>query len=213
MNNHDKTRRAVIRVGSGREFVVRGAGPFGDQLVITAAHCLPFFPPCHGASDRTYKALLGSLGEGPAVWAECLFVDPIGDIAVLGPPDGQELANEWEAYNNLINELPTAPIGDAPPQRGPAWLLSLDNRWFRCDAQHRDGPFWITNAAENIVGGMSGSPIVRSDGSAIGVLCISIEGTNEGGPNPRLGHNLPAWLVRNSRARPARSSARRSFID
>jgi hypothetical protein len=25
------------------------------------------------------------------VWAECLFVDPIADLAVLGAPDSQEL--------------------------------------------------------------------------------------------------------------------------
>jgi hypothetical protein len=84
---------SIIRVGKGRGFVVEDAERFarfgfrGDCLVVTAAHCLPFFPPCHSCSylhERTYKALLGPLGQKPTVWAECLFADPIGDIAVLG---------------------------------------------------------------------------------------------------------------------------------
>ena len=32
----------VMTAGSGRGFVVEGAG---ERLVITAAHCLPFLPP------------------------------------------------------------------------------------------------------------------------------------------------------------------------
>src|SRR5262249_20429128 len=40
---------AVIRVGDGRSFIVKDAGRarFGwrnERVVITAAHCLPFFP-------------------------------------------------------------------------------------------------------------------------------------------------------------------------
>jgi hypothetical protein len=81
----DEAKNAIVKVGGGRGFVVQGER---DRLVITAGHCLPDFPTCHSSShteERTYKALLGSLGEKPAVWAECLFADPIGDVAVLGP--------------------------------------------------------------------------------------------------------------------------------
>jgi hypothetical protein len=49
---------------------------------------------------------------------------------------------------------------------------------------------WIDAAAEDIVGGMSDSPIIKNEGGAIGVLCISggtgEQGHREGGPNPRL---------------------------
>src|SRR5437867_2361147 len=95
--------RSVLKVGGGRGFVVNGDR---DRLIITAAHCLPRFPPCHGLSyteERTYAKLLGPLGrKKPTVWAECLFVDPVADIAVLGPPDGQELYDEWGAYERLV---------------------------------------------------------------------------------------------------------------
>jgi hypothetical protein len=190
--NHDEAKNAVVKVGDGRGFVVQYKH---YRVVITAAHCLPCFPPCmsfSGLEDRTYKALLGPLGEQPAAWAECLFVDPIGDIAVLGPPDDQELSDECEAYETLVDAAAVLPIADAP-QDGPAWLLSLDGRWFRCNVRHNGGMLRIS-AAEGIACGMSGSPIVAADGSAIGVVCCG--SVTEGGPNPRLTHNLPAWLLR-----------------
>jgi hypothetical protein len=78
----------VITVGpGGRGFIVEAtAWIFPEYFVITAAHCLPQLPPPHGFSDlqdRTYENLLAPLGGTPSVWCECLFVDPVADIAVL----------------------------------------------------------------------------------------------------------------------------------
>jgi hypothetical protein len=191
---------SIIRVGKGRGFVVEDAERC-DCLVVTAAHCLPFFPPRHSCSylhKRTYKALLGPLGQKPTVWAECLFADPIGDIAVLGPPDDQEFSEKHDGYRALMTASAVLPIS-SPPENGPAWLLSLDDRWFRCNVKHNGGPLWIADAVEGIVGGMSGSPIVAEDGSAIGVVCTAGGGIGEvhteGGPNPRLAYHLPARFL------------------
>jgi len=71
---------SVVTVGDGRGFVIEDNRH--KRLVITAAHCLPHFPPCHGTSyteERTYKKLLAPLKAKPTVWAECLFADPIAD--------------------------------------------------------------------------------------------------------------------------------------
>ena len=57
---------------------------------------------------RTYANLLGHLGESPTVWAECLFVDPVADIAVVGKPDSQSLYAENEAYYELMPDIPLA---------------------------------------------------------------------------------------------------------
>jgi hypothetical protein len=65
MRRLDRAKRAVVQVGGGRGFVVQNGI---DRVVITAAHCLPLFPPCHGMSqleERTYGALLGSNGPNP----------------------------------------------------------------------------------------------------------------------------------------------------
>src|SRR6266849_3477352 len=104
--DHEMTKRASVTVGEGRGFVVsdQREGSMSVRLIITAAHCLPSFPPCASFSyteERTYKMLLGPIGDQPKVWAECLFVDPIGDIAVLGSPDTQILPNEADMYEAL----------------------------------------------------------------------------------------------------------------
>lgn len=188
----------VIAAGSGRGFVVEVAG---ERLVITAAHCLPFLPPAQSffePKQRIYGPLLAPLGDAPQVWAMCRFVDPIADIAVLASPDDPR-AGEYKA---LMATATAFSVGD--PRRHPVnfWipgrLLSLDaRRWFSCTIRHYGGPLWVTHPAERVHSGMSGSPIVTEIGTAIGVVCTAAAPW-EGGPNPRLSHNLPGWLLRDT---------------
>jgi hypothetical protein len=189
----------IISVGDGRGFVVTDSRD--RSLVITASHCLSELPPRTPAAhtyQRTYGNLLGPLGGELTVYAEVLFADPVADIAVLGEPDGQELYEENKAYCQLMTDEPL--LMSPAPETSRAWLLSLEGEWFECDAWHQsEGPLWIRNAAEPIVGGMSGSPILNDDGAAIGVLCVSSKGrtdNREGGPNPYLAAHLPCWLGR-----------------
>ena len=187
---------AVIRVGDARGFIAKDLED--ERIVYTAAHCLPFFPPCHAASyleERTYKALLGPLGQEPTVWAECLFVDPIGDIAVLGLPDDQELYDKCHTYEALMQSITPLRIADVR-EEASAHLLSLDGEWFRCKAQSVCGgpPFVSPTPSKNLVSGMSGSPILAEDGSAIGVVCIS-ESRRKSGPHPHLAYHLPTRFL------------------
>jgi hypothetical protein len=120
-----KARASVITVNAGRGFVVQYTF---DRLVVTAAHCLPWLPPCGGAldlGDLTYRAVLAPLGSQPTVWAECLFADPVADVAVLGSPDDQEFFKEAQAYEELVKSVTPIAIAVAPSE-GEAWLLSLD---------------------------------------------------------------------------------------
>lgn len=193
-----KAKAAVITVqNGGRGFVVEHGH---NRLVITAAHCLPFFPPCHGASsieERTYRKFLAPLGGEPAIWAACLFADPVADIAVLGSPDDQELSDEARAYDDLMEAATPLAISDAP-EKGSGWLLSLDGEWFKCLVENVGGMLWLSDPAKPIPGGMSGSPIISARGKAMGVVCTSAEGPAKlgfHGPNPRLFANLPGWLL------------------
>jgi hypothetical protein len=202
---HDEATRAVLRVGHGRGFVVEHKLRLSaERLVITAAHCLPDFTPRSASAyteERTYKTLLGPLGADPTVWAECLFVDPIADIAVLGEPDSQLLGDECEAYRELVDSAETLRIGEAP-EDGPAMMLSLDQRWLPCRVWHTDGPLWTSEA--KTVSGMSGSPIITEDDHAIGVVCTGLEMMDviqsqrikqSDGPHARLMRSLPAWIL------------------
>jgi hypothetical protein len=190
----------IVKVGEGRGFVVQAKR---DRLVITAAHCLPKLPPyCSFDSEGdTYAWLIGPVGGQPEIWAECLFIDPVGDIAVLGPVDDQELFEQTQAYEEMVHAVTPFRIADAP-LRGSAWLYSLDEHWFQCHVWRLPGgPLWLSEATEGIKGGMSGSPVRNEEGRAIGVVSASSGGSDledhrEGGPNPALTRNLPGWLLR-----------------
>jgi Trypsin-like peptidase domain len=196
-------QNAVVRVGDGRGFVVDYQGPFGrEPVVITAAHCiedallangapgLPLCDPARAAEDGTYTALLAPLGAKPTVWAACLFVDPIADIAVLGQPDNQALVDEAAAFDALMANTGRLTIADAPaqgrelvtgfggdrfehftPGEGLAWVLSLEGHWCEGRVERRGGCLSF-NPKEFFVGGMSGSPIVDATGAAIGVVSV-----------------------------------------
>ncbi len=200
-----RAQSAVVRVGDGRGFVVDCQGSFGrEPIVITAAHCIADaflangtqgLPSCHPArytEDGTYKALLGPLGAEPMVWAACLFVDPIADIAVLGQPDNQVLIDEAAAFDALMDSTGRLTIADAPaqgrelvtgfggyqfehptPGEGPAWVLSLEGHWLEGRVERRGGCLSF-KPEEFFVGGMSGSPIVDAAGAAVGVVSVDL---------------------------------------
>jgi hypothetical protein len=210
---------SVVKVGNGRGFIIEHRlklprsgrpskhtelAPYIDyRLVVTAAHCLPHLPPAHPAAnryERTYKQLLGSFdGRKSGVWTECLFADPVADIAALGCPDYQEHYDEATAYDALTDDVSFLRIGTA--KSGPGWVLSLDGRWIpsRLEILARFGGIglWIDPTEE----GQSGSPILNHSGQAVGVVAVGAESaTGETknlrcGPQPILARNLPGWLL------------------
>jgi hypothetical protein len=213
----------ILTVAENRGFVVETSDPLMGRLVITAAQCLPTLPATENAAvfpdESTYPDLLGPLGQTPTVWAQCLFVDPVSDLAVLASPDNQALFDQWQAYQNLLKSVSPFPASDAPSE-GQAWLYSLDRRWFPCRIRRvNQGPLRIFDAVEPIRGGMFGSPIKADDGAVIGLVSRSSAGLDddalkklrpgdlidadkhvvagshpEGGPQPVLARSLPAWL-------------------
>jgi hypothetical protein len=183
---------AVIAVGTGRGFIIQDQAGY-RRVVITAAHCLPHLPPAHPASylsERTYEKLLGVVGKTRSVWAECLFADPVADIAVIGSPDNQDLYEQARAYDRLIDAAVALPVAELDAEKMKVGLLLLDGRPVSCIARVIGrGALWIMEGEEKIVGGMSGSPILNQNGAAIGVVV-----TNQG-PHPRLASHLPGRLL------------------
>jgi len=189
----ERAKRAIVKVAGGRGFVVEIPRPRvgTEPVVVTAAHCLPRLPPAHGMSstqERTYANLVGPLDALRAtVWAECLFVDVIADLAILGGPDVQELNTESEEYAELIESAP--PLGIRASTGGAAWILGLEGHWLKCTLErHRRGTFNLTAGAKAIQSGMSGSPIIQG-GAAVGVVCLD-------SISPSLAGGLPAWMLR-----------------
>lgn len=195
--------KAVIKVNEkagGRGFVIEVDDDFfgPTRYVLTAAHCLPELPPAVGGlsytHERTYGNLLGPLGEKATVWAECLFVDPVADIAVLGQPDNQILSEEADAYDDLMDKAVPLPMGSLSFAKGQreaeadVFVLSLRGDWFEIHVTSLGRTVW-TASAEPIEAGMSGSPIVTQDGKAIGLVSSTAM-------SPLLVASLPGWLVR-----------------
>jgi hypothetical protein len=201
-------RRAVLRVGDGRGFVVDLRNLYGHprRCIITAAHCVPIPEQSQPPWEHTKPKFVGPLGAEPTIAVEILFWDPITDIAVLGEPDNQELAEECEAYEAFLKQagrIPIAPL-QLPLQAGdwertsPVWMLSLEGEWFRCDIQDNVLMLSVSHAEKPIEGGMSGSPILDQSGAALGAVSTShrIDGqdTREG-YGARLAISLPPRLT------------------
>jgi hypothetical protein len=199
--------RAVVNVGSGRGFIVEVRDV---RYVISAGHCLPRIPQPTMLSDldeRTYLNIIGRL-EGPQdVAGELLFLDVMGDVAVFGEPDSQELGMLAEGYRGVVESGPAFRIGDMG-RTAPVWLLGLSNRWSRGTAQtiSAGGRILLSAVTGGIVRKMSGSPIIAADGRAIGIVSCNDWANTAGeadlvsqtgsGPQARLLRDLPGWLVR-----------------
>ena len=214
--------KAVLRVGDGRGFVVTyGRKQERERAIITAAHCLPMdedgrliLPPAHGATfseERTYKSLLGPLGGETTVAAEALFIDPVADLAVLGPPDDPE---DWEAYEAMIEPMHALTIGTAPamervreltgggairfgdqdyvappswvdrdmPGKGKGKFLTLAGEWVEIDLVRFRYALSVF-PGKLAEAGTSGSPILSPRGKAIAVVAL-------GGENRPIGPNV-----------------------
>jgi hypothetical protein len=97
----EHAKRSILKIGTGRGFVV-GNGEF--RYVITVAHCLPWFPPCHALENHTYGDLLGPLDGATSVWAECCFLDDSTEATEINCPKGYPLARRrtwrraWRAF-------------------------------------------------------------------------------------------------------------------
>jgi hypothetical protein len=212
----------VVKVGDGRGFIIvyrakvppivpplkpiHGRRPLRfieQRLVVTAAHCLALSIPCHAAaySEERMCTRLGTLDGGKKdVWAECLFVDPIADIAVLGQPDEQGFSDQADAYTELTENASFTRIGIARSGRG--WILSLAGQWVRTTLKVNQGIGCVGLSIGPTDAGMSGSPILNDSGRAIGVVVIGAETYGQqrdlSGPHPILVRNLPGWLLSSS---------------
>jgi hypothetical protein len=203
----------VVTVGGGRGFILehRVYFDFGEgwrkirrKVVATASHCLPEPPrmPCFSYQETTFAKLLAPLGEEPSIWVDCLFFDPVADIAILGEPDNQVLGEEWDAYNALVDKR--RPFALAPPETGEGYMLALDGVTWKPTAMK----VHVTIGGLGLsigptISGQSGSPILNARGQAVAL--VSKGGASNGVPNdlnggqPILRLTLPPWLTRASK--------------
>jgi hypothetical protein len=187
-------------------------------------------PPPEWPLDRWIgcpcEHLLGKLGERPAVSAECLFLDPIAGLAVLGTPscDHEQEFNDYEALTNSVSPLQIADTAEwshlIEEDRGddgeplwlvrevPIWLLPLTGKLVPCTAQYVDdevisGPpsdLDIKDYDRSAQGRIF--PFVPADGQNLAGSPIVVDDGSAIGvvtghrTGSRLTHHLPGWLLR-----------------
>ena len=207
--------KAVVQVGGeGRGFIV-GAG--GERFIITAGHCLPHNSILHltNSSELTFDGFIGSLfSKQGTIAAELCVYSLVDDIAAFGAPDTRDDLYECAEYEQFTATAMT--IGKLPDRAAPrqprsvqrlsihgwrkngdahteaAFILSLDGEWQPCTVHNGGRYLTICDGADQIRGGMSGSPIIDTKGDAVGLVSTGGEDSNL---NPSL-DCLPAWLLR-----------------
>ena len=198
-------KHSVINVGTGRGFIV-SAGE--SRYIVTAAHCVESRIPkphlANGINEKTIPNVLGKLGsKRQTVWAELHFCSICDDVVVLSEPDGQELYDKWRRYETFTA---TAISLGNPPEivelykwsetpGAAASVFSLDGEWQSCTL-HNGGRFLSIEENSLIKSGMSGSPIIDSNGAAIGLISTSGGGEHGHNISPNLLDCLPPWLLR-----------------
>lgn len=186
----DVVKNSIVKVGDGRGFVIEHNG---DRLVVTAAHCLPHLPPAHlGAynNEKTYKNLLGRIGDRRSIWVECIFADSVSDVAVLGAPDSQSLYDEWEAYEKFTDPLKPIQIRKAKESE-TVWMLGLNGLFVSGVVTNINEIRVNVRTDGNVIRpGMSGSPLLGRDGSSVSLCAI-----NDDLSQVNLPMCLPRWIL------------------
>src|SRR5579872_1671132 len=201
----------VIKVGDGRGFLLHSAH-YPHTVVVTAAHCLPSLPPAHPAAfwyERTYPDLLGPLTGERKIWTECMFVDPVNDIAVLGTPEPQELYEQARAYDDVIYNAPVLRLSSNLTKDG--WVMTLDREWVPTPLHVFSGLYGTSLSIGMTKAGMSGSPILNTAGWAVGLVAVGAESCavecEKQGPQPILYRHLPGWCLPHLKSRIKRELA------
>ncbi len=185
--------RAAVKLlkKGGQGILVEG------NLILTAAHCVDF--KCDG------EMVLGNDFLEPIQTCcgvfnvAALAVEPVNDLAVLGPVDGQVLPADAEAFEDFCAATKSVPICTSEFElfkEIPISIFTHKGAWIRGQAQQcaNHAAMLFIHAEEQIEGGTSGSPIVNRQGEVVGIVSHSSTGSEDcHGRAPRPHLVMPAW--------------------
>ncbi len=217
----ENAKAAVVQVGGGGRGFIVGAGIDRFVVTAAHCVPSDRIPTPHlsnGASELTFPNIIGPLGGTPTICGELCVYSLTDDIAAFCEPEGG-LEDEYMQYVDFTDAA-AMKIGKLPDRATPprpdldagqaafnsrleereqddahteaAFILSLDGEWQPCTVHNGGRYLTICDGADQIRGGMSGSPIIDTNGDAIGLVSTGGEDSNL---NPSL-DCLPAWLLR-----------------
>lgn len=191
-----KVEQASVRLTKkmGQGVIIPGG------FILTAAHCISW--DIEGGmplGDFYLEPVKSRCGEFAA---SVEAVEPVSDIAILGPPDRQNFYDEFDSYQMIIAKLLPVPISLIKPkpfQPLPAFIRTHKETWIRAEAQlgRKDAPTLRLKTEEQVESGTSGGPVVDEDGCLLGVISHSSENMKDcSGSIPRPYFTLPCWIVK-----------------
>lgn len=174
-----------------------------NNFIITAAHCVEF---------RTGGVMV--LGEpfieevkthkGDTLLVTPWAVEPLQDIACLGPLDDQVFYEEVEDFESFCDNTDPVPVSTRKLELFEGFGVQIythEWKWITARAKlcGLGAPRLRIEADEQIQGGTSGGPIVDDLGELVGVVswCNQVQESEMcTGAAPRPHRALPEWLCR-----------------
>ena len=186
----DQVEKAVVNISKKK-----GQGILVDNYnIITAAHCITW--ECEGDMAMGGFYIEDIEMGGKRLKVGPIVVEPVSDIAVLGPLDSQSFLHEFDDFCNACNEiLPVKLCTEEFElfQDIKAFVFTHDNGWIQVTAKQcrkNAQTLWIESKIQ-IAGGTSGGPVVNGNGELIGVVSTF---SNAVGQIPRPHLALPVWI-------------------
>jgi hypothetical protein len=203
---HQVAGATVTLLGKGGQGVLVTNG-----FILTAAHCISAnYDGRMAQGDYFIEEIETTRGK---LKATPYAVEPVSDIAVLGPLDDQEFCDEVTQFEDFCEK--TKPLRLCLKKFAwrfefPIWIYTHKKTWIKGKAENfsiKKNPSTISiKTDKNIEGGTSGSPIINEQGELVAVVSTgggNLEVDHDGNfymPISREGNSplpkfaLPVWL-------------------
>ena len=181
----------------GRGVLVRGG------LILTAAHCISYKLEGEMAlGDVFIEELIPATGQNLRTTPWC--VEPVTDVAALGPLDEQSFPKEVDAFEAFCAKIEPVRVHRREPEpfkQFTVYIYAHDGTWVRGTAARysAEAAIIFVEADQPVKGGASGGPIVNESGDLVGIISVFTDSARHGkvdGPAPFPCLALPVWVCR-----------------
>ena len=172
-----------------------------ENLILTAAHCVNFnFDGLMSLGAFSTEEIETSSGEQFKVGP--IAVDPISDVAILGPLEDEAFPKEAESFLDFCEHVKPVKLCQSVFEKRKAvdiYVYTHNKSWVSGTATqfgYDEKQLWI-ETEEQIDKGTSGSPIINNVGELIGVASnFSKDQKKCRGSVIRPHFALPVWVCR-----------------
>jgi len=199
----DRVGKAVVKFPETGGFGVL----VNNHFIITAAHCVSW--DCDGSivmpgGSNYYFAQKIEIDD-QAVLATPCCIEPIMDIAVLGPFDNQNASPQRNAFLAACKGIKPVKICKKefkPFRRFKVFIFTHDKGWIEgtITQDQYESPSFMVRSEVKIEGGTSGGSVINGKGELIGIISNSAETPTNASFHEaviaRPNHALPSWIYK-----------------